>query len=158
VDYVPVGLRLLFQLAAKRKNGDCCLPDLRSQRAPSVCAQDAMTADEAMRRIDDLTSHVWMVRTFIKHSDEAADDEELAEVHRELYDFAHALGPPLKAGDAQAYLKTVRKKFSKLKAASEQFAEIQPEISSHTNFQMATQSLRGAVEQIRHIIEALPTS
>jgi hypothetical protein len=41
-----------------------------------------------------------MVRAFIKHSEEAAEDEELAEVHRELYDFMLALGGPLKAGDA----------------------------------------------------------
>ena len=112
-----------------------------------------MTPDEAMRRIDDLASHVWMVRTFIKHSEEASEDDELAQVHRELYDFAHALGPPLKAGNGSAYLKTVKKKFSKLKKATELFTEIQPEISSHTNFQMAERSLRLAVEEIAAALE-----
>jgi hypothetical protein len=112
-----------------------------------------MTPDEAMRRIDDLASHVWMVRTFIKHSEEAAEDDELAEVHRELYDFAHALGAPLKDGDAESYLKAVRKKFSKLKQASELYSEIQPEISSHTNFQMAAQSLRTAVAEIGAVLD-----
>ncbi len=111
-----------------------------------------MTPDETMQRIDDLVSHVWMVRTFLKHSEESADDDELAEVHRELYDFAHALGAPLKAGDAATYLKLVRKKLAKLKAATELFTEIQPEISSHTNFQMAAQSLRTAVAEIDGVL------
>jgi hypothetical protein len=111
-----------------------------------------MTTDEAMRRIDDLVSHVWMVRAFLKHSEEAADDDELAEVHRQLYDFAHALGAPLNAGDAAGYLKLVQKKLMKLKQATELFTEIQPEVSSHTNFKMAAQSLRTAVTQIEEVL------
>lgn len=112
-----------------------------------------MTPDDAMRRIDDLVSHVWMVRTFIKHSEEVEDDDELAQVHRELYDFAHALGPPLKSGDSAAYLKTARKKLSKLKKANELFTEIQPEISTHTNFQMAQRSLTISVRAIVDLLE-----
>ena len=112
-----------------------------------------MTPEEAMPRIDDLVSHVWMVRTFIKHCEEVEEDDELAEVHRALFDFAHALGPPLKSGDAAAYVKTVKKKLSKLKKAAELFTEIQPEISSHTNFQMAERSLRLGVEEIVAALE-----
>ncbi len=114
-----------------------------------------MTPPQAMQQIDDLVSHVWMVRAFIKHCEEVEDDDELAEVHRALYDFAHALGPPLKAGDAAAYLKTAKKKLSKLKKASQLFTEIQPEISSHTNFQMAERSLRLAVGEIEVVLEDL---
>jgi cob(I)alamin adenosyltransferase len=106
-----------------------------------------------MATIDDLVSHIWMVRTFIKHCEEVEEDDELAEVHRELYDFAHALGPPLKAGDAAAYLKTAKKKLSKLKKATELFSEIQPEISSHTNFQMAERSLRLAVDDLAQVLD-----
>ena len=29
-----------------------------------------MSSDEAMERIDTLLSHVWMVRTFVKHSED----------------------------------------------------------------------------------------
>ena len=39
---------------------------------------------ELMRQLDIQLSHVWMVRTFLKHSDEAEEDEELALVHRRL--------------------------------------------------------------------------
>ena len=112
-----------------------------------------MSPDEAMRRIDDLVSHIWMVRTFIKHCEEVEDDDELAEVHRELYDFAHALGPPLKSGDTAGYLKTTKKKLSKLKKATELFTEIQPEISDHTNFQMAERSLRLAVGELACLLD-----
>lgn len=112
-----------------------------------------MTSDQAMDRIDTLLSHVWMVRTFIKHSEEAEEDEELREVHRALYDYMLALGGPKRANDSAAYLKQAMKKLSKLRKASELFREIQPEISNHTNFQMAAQSLDAAVKQISVMIE-----
>ena len=111
-----------------------------------------MPPAELMQRIDDLSAHVWMVRTFIKHSEEAEDDDELAQVHRELYDFMIALGPGLQGNDPELYLKACRKKLSKLKKATELFLEIQPEISDHTNFKMAARSLRLAVEGITDLL------
>ena len=93
-----------------------------------------------------------MVRTFIKHSDEAEEDDELAEVHRTLYDCMLAIGGPLSANDADGYMKQARKKFSKMKKAADLFVEIQPEISAHMNFQMAKQSLAAAVEEIGDIL------
>ncbi|MFM7074076.1 MAG: amidohydrolase [Planctomycetota bacterium] len=106
----------------------------------------------AMRRIDDLLSHVWMVRTFIKHSEEIEEDDELAEVQRELYDFLLALGPTLNAGDSDGYLKQARKKWSRFEKAAEKFQEIQPEISLHTNFKMAARSLAVAITAIRPLL------
>ncbi len=107
-----------------------------------------MTSLEKMERIDALFAHVWMVRTFLKHSDEAAEDDELAEVHRQLYDILLSLGAPLKANDAEEYLRIVGKKLSRLKNATALFAELQPQISTHTNFQMALRSLQTAVAEI----------
>ena len=108
---------------------------------------------ETMRRVDTLLAHVWMVRAFLKHSEEAQDDDELAEVHRELYDYMLALGGPLKEGDAAGYLKTANKKYAKLKRATDLFVQIQPEVSTHTNFQMAAVSLVAAVGEIGGILE-----
>ena len=112
-----------------------------------------MESAEKVKQIDNWLSHVWMVRTFLKHSEEAEEDDELNEVHRTLYDYMLALGAPLKEGDHAKYLKLSKKKLKKLKTATELFIEIQPEISSHTNFQMAAQSLRLAVAQVASLIE-----
>ncbi len=110
--------------------------------------------EQLVKRIDDLCSHMWMVRTFLKHCEEAEEDDELREVQRGLYDYMLALGGPLKDGDHAKYLKQAKKKLRKLKNANELFQEIQPEISSHTNFQMAAASLQLTVTQIAELLEA----
>ena len=111
-----------------------------------------MTDDDRMQQIDTVLSHVWMVRTFLKHSEEAEEDEELCEIHRALYDFMLALGGPLASNDPAAYLKQAAKKISKPRAASDLFTQIQPEISSHTNFKMAAVSLSTAVRQVDELL------
>jgi len=111
-----------------------------------------MTPEESVQRIDTLLSHVWMVRTFIKHSEEAEEDDELAEVHRVLYDYMLSLGEPLDAGNVDEYLRRARKKFGKLNRATEMFVEIQPEISGHMNFQMAARSVAAAVDEIGKLL------
>jgi hypothetical protein len=113
-----------------------------------------MEAHEKMQRIDAALSHVWMVRTFLKHCEEVEDDEELPSVYRTLYDGMHALGSAFQAGDAEAYLKQLKKKLPKMRSAAALFAEIQPEISTHTNFQMARRSLMAAFEQIQRTLDA----
>ena len=102
-----------------------------------------------MTRIDELLSHVWMVRTFLKHSEEVEEMEELLDVHRELYDYMHSLGEAWKNQDADAYLKQARKKYAKL---TERFVAEQPEISFHTNFVMAARSLAVAVRDIGELL------
>ncbi len=116
-----------------------------------------MTSAELMHRLDNVLSHVWMVRTFLKHCEEAEDDEELCSVHRQLYDVMLALGGPLKDNDPEAYLKQARKKLSRLKKATALFVEIQPEVSTHTNFQMAAQSLVTAVDEIARLLSNAQT-
>ena len=116
-------------------------------KLPCMLPRDLMIA------VDAQLAHVWMVRAFLKHSDEAQDDDELAEVHRELYDYMLALGGPLKADDAAEYLKLARKKLGKLIKATEKFGDIQPQISTHTNFQMAVGSLRAAVEKVTKLLD-----
>ena len=116
-----------------------------------------MNAADLMKRIDTLLSHVWMVRAFLKHCDEVEEDDDLRDVHRALYDYMLALGESWKQQNAEAYLKQARKKLRRLREAARLFAEIQPEVSGHTNFQMANQSLGAAVDQIGQLLEK-PTS
>ena len=111
-----------------------------------------MELNERVQAIDELLSHVWMVRTFLKHCDEAEEDDELRDVHRELYDYMLALGGPLQDEDHEKYLKQAKKKLRKLKSATDLFLEIQPEISSHTNFQMAASSLKLAVIGVEKLV------
>ena len=107
-----------------------------------------MTPTEKMQHVDALLTHVWMVRTFIKHSEEVEEDEELSQVQRKLYDYTHALGKAWLNNDAESYLAQARKKLHRLHQATEQFIELQPEVSTHMNFQMAVRSLKHAVAEI----------
>lgn len=107
-----------------------------------------------VRAIDAEVTHVWMVRTFLKHADESEDDEDLRDVVRDLYDFILAVGPLNEVEDPAVYLKMAKKKLSKLRKATELYEEIQPEVSGHTNFVMAARSLRIAVDRIASTIQA----
>lgn len=113
-----------------------------------------MTSTEKMHQLDEIFSHVWMVRAFLKHCEEAEEDEELRDVHRLLYDVMLSLGKPLTENDAEAYLKQVKKKLGKLKKANDLFSEIQPEISEHTNFKMAARSLQRSVIEIETLLKS----
>ncbi len=97
-----------------------------------------------------------MVRTFLKHCDEAEDDEDLREIVRDLYDFILAVGPITEAKDSATYLKTAKKKLRRLQRATKLYLEIQLEVSGHTNFQMAARSLEIAVDQIERILQGGP--
>jgi len=107
---------------------------------------------ERVRAIDAEIAHVWMVRTFLKHCDEAEDDEDIREVVRDLYDFILALGSLDDVDDPGAYLKQAQKKLKRLRRATELYETIQPEVSGHTNFAMAARSLRLATERIASAI------
>ena len=110
-----------------------------------------------MERIDHLLAHVWMVRTFLKHSEETAEEEDLLRVYRTLYDYMLALGKPWRDRNAVAYLKQAHKKHAKLQLAERQFSALQPDVSTHTNFQMAVKSLRVAVAEIGQILSNTST-
>ena len=114
---------------------------------------DPSSFEQRGQRIDALMSHVWMVRTFLKHCDEVEDDEELQSVVRDLYDVLLAVGPAAAEGDWEAYLKQAKKKLGRLRRAEELYREIQPEVSGHTNFAMAARSLRTAVQEIVSLIK-----
>ena len=108
---------------------------------------------DLMLQVDTLLSHVWMVRTFLKHSDEAEDDDELRTVHRRLYDYSLSLGSHYANDDAESYLKQAKKKFRRLCEANDLFQEIHLEISNHTNFKMAARSLAAAVDDVAELLD-----
>lgn len=109
-------------------------------------------AFERVRAIDAQVTHVWMVRTFLKHCDEAEDDDDLREIVRDLYDFILAVGTIDDSVEPAAYLKMAKKKLRRLVGATDLYEQIQPEVSGHTNFVMAARSLRLAVDQISEFV------
>lgn len=109
---------------------------------------------ERVRAIDAQVTHVWMVRTFLKHCDEAEDDDDLREIVRDLYDFILAVGTIDDSVESAAYLKMAKKKLRRLVGAADLYEQIQPEVSGHTNFVMAARSLRLAVDQISRIVRS----
>jgi len=98
---------------------------------------------EIVERCQQVMAHAWMVRTFIKHSDEIEDFPELMGIVRAVFDTARAL--ETRVDDPGAYLRMLTKKIGKLRAAAEQFQSDAAAASTHTNFQQAVISIDACV-------------
>jgi len=106
---------------------------------------------EIVRRCEQVMAHAWMVRTFIKHSDEAEDFPELMGLARIIFDLSRAL--ETRINDPASYLKMLRKKIAKLKKASLEFEKDAPLASMHTNFQQAVCSINACCEQLQYYLD-----
>ncbi len=116
-----------------------------------------MTPAEAVPRLNVVLAHLWMIRTFLKHADEVTEDEELVEIPRLLYDTIRAVEPSMQAGDTATFLRRLKGKLPKLRKGAELFANKFKQVSAHTNFEMASLSLSGAVREMEEIFEAIET-
>src|SRR5207245_3047729 len=126
----------------------------RTKAAIHAAVQSAktMTPAEAMKRINGILAHAWMVRAFLKHADELQEDEEMLEVHRMIFDYIRAVEPSYQRKDAQEYLRRAEGKLSKLRRVAEFFAQEHKRVSTHTNFEMAAASLTACVRQIEETL------
>ena len=106
---------------------------------------------EVVQQCDDVMAHAWMVRTFIKHSEEGEDYTELMDIVRTVFDSSRAL--ETRFDDPPAYLHMLRKKIGKLRAAAAQFAIDAPKISMHTNFAMAVRSMNLCVRDLENLLK-----
>jgi hypothetical protein len=111
-----------------------------------------MTPEDAMERLNSILAHAWMVRTFLKHSEEIQDDEEMLEVHRMIFDYCRAVEPAYERKDTKDYLHRIKGKLPKLRKQTEFFAANFRRITDHTNFQMAALSLTGCVKEIEEVL------
>ncbi len=114
-----------------------------------------MPPEEAMKRINLILAHAWMVRAFLKHAEEIQEDEEMLEVPRMIFDYIRALEPSYQRRDAKDYLHRARGKLPKLRRVAEFFAREYRRVSDHTNFEMAARSLSGCVRQIEEVLAAV---
>ena len=119
---------------------------------PTEPARDvhAQQLTKLVERSQKLMSHAWMIRTFVKHSDEVEDFPELNEMARTIFDVFRAVETQIH--DPAGYFRTVRKKLGKLKAAAEQFAKDAWHASTHTNFQQAVIASRFLGEQLSEVL------
>lgn len=111
-----------------------------------------LTADEIVERCQTIMAHAWMVRTFVKHSEEAEDFPELMMLARAVFDTSRAL--ETRVDDPPAYFKMLSKKLGKLRAAAEQFRQDAPNASAHTNFQQAVISMDACVAGLTELLDA----
>ena len=115
-----------------------------------------MTSEEAVERLNAILAHLWMVRTFLKHAEEIQDDEILLDVPRTLFDSIRAVEPAYQRKDYADYLRRLKGKLPKLRRVAEVLATEHRRVSDHTNFQMASLSLKESVRRLEEIFAALP--
>jgi hypothetical protein len=124
---------------------------LPSASKPENLTPEVQTKLRALvARSQKVMSHAWMVRTFVKHSDEVEDFPELNEMARTIFDVFRAV--ETQVDDPVSYFKTVRKKLGKLRAAAEQFQEDAWHASTHTNFQQAAIASKFLGEQLQELV------
>ena len=114
-----------------------------------------MSPAEAVERLNVVLAHLWMVRTYLKHADEVVNDDELIEIPRLLYDSIRAVEPAFLQGDTATYLRRLKGKLPKLRKGAELFAREYKRVSAHTNFEMASLSMSGAVRRMEEIFAAV---
>jgi len=112
----------------------------------------SITPEKIVERCNSVMAHAWMVRTFVKHSEEAEDFPELMQVARAVFDTSRAL--EVHASDPDRYLKMLAKKIGRLRRAAEAFRVEAPRASAHTNFQQAVASMDYCVEELEELLEA----
>lgn len=101
-------------------------------------------------RSQKVMAHAWMIRTFIKHSDEVEDYPELNEMARTIFDVFRAVETQVE--DPLSYFRTVRKKLRTLSSAAEQFEKDAWHASTHTNFQQAAIAAKFLGEQLLDLV------
>jgi hypothetical protein len=120
-----------------------------NSNSPAISPEVQDRLQELINVSQRIMAHAWMVRTFVKHSDEVEDYPELNEMARSIFDTFRAL--ETQVDNAESYFRFLRKKLGKLKAASVEFEKNAWHASTHTNFQQAVISIVYVVEQLEAI-------
>ena len=116
--------------------------------------KELTTLQNVVNRCDEIMSHAWMVRTFVKHSEEVEDYPELdglMGVARIIFDACRAL--ETQVNDPAKYLHMLRKKIGRLKKATVEFERDAKQVSVHTNFMMAIRSTQICVRELEELLE-----
>ncbi len=106
-------------------------------------SEPVLTDAQTVACATDLLAHLWMVRTFVKHSEEAEEYEALLELPRVAFDVARAVETRL--DDVPGLRRMLAKKVPKLRRAADQFRVNAAAASTHTNWEQAVVSLDAVV-------------
>ena len=109
-----------------------------------------MTDVAVTARATELLAHLWMVRTFVKHSEEAEEFPDLLELPRVAFDAARAIESRL--DDRAGLERMLAKKVPRLKRAAAEFRADAAAASTHTNWQQAAVSLDAVVSGLEALI------
>ncbi|WP_437190675.1 amidohydrolase [Planctomicrobium sp. SH527] len=104
------------------------------------------TPPELVQECQLILAHAWMVRAFLRHCEDCEDSAELSEFGREIFDLCRALEPH--ADTPVAYFRTLRKKIGHFQKAVAKFGIDAPQVSVHTNFIMAVESINGCLASL----------
>jgi len=104
-----------------------------------------------VERCEKVMAHAWMVRTFVKHSEEVEEFPELMGIVRAIFDVSLALES--RRHDPARYLRMLRTKFDRLRRAADEFRRLAPEASSHTNFRQAVISMDACIEDLQSVLD-----
>ena len=113
-----------------------------------VTTEDRLS--EIVDECQDVMAHAWMVRTFVKHSEEVEDFPELMGVVRAVFDTSRALETRLQ--DPAGYIKMLGKKIGRMRRATEQFRGDAPLASTHTNFVQAVRAIDLCVTRLEQLL------
>jgi len=114
---------------------------------------DALTLQNIVDRCEEVMTHAWMVRTFVKHSEETEDYPELPGlmgIVRGVFDTTRALETRIE--EPASYLHMLRKKIGKLKKAAQDFERDAAQVSIHTNWVIAVRSLNLCVRDLEKLL------
>jgi len=126
------------------------MPDSADNAGLKLTPESVEQLKLLVSRSQKVMAHGWMIRTFIKHSDEVEDYPELNEMARTIFDVFRAVETQVE--DPHSYFKTVRKKLGRLFAAAEQFEKDAWHASTHTNFQQAAIAAKFLGEQLLELV------
>ncbi|MDB4743548.1 amidohydrolase [Planctomicrobium sp.] len=96
-------------------------------------------------------AHAWVVRAFVRHSDEIEDFPELTLICRAIFDLSRAL--ETRVDDPVGYFKMLNKKLGKYRVAISEYAKNVPDISTHTNFSQSVISMQSGLRELNLTLE-----
>ncbi|MCA9039252.1 MAG: amidohydrolase [Planctomycetaceae bacterium] len=112
---------------------------------------DNLTSAQVVERCQQVLSHAWMVRTFIKHGEEVEDYPELMIIVRGVFDISMAVDSRVE--DPQEYFKMLKKKLGRFRKVVDEFRDLAVQISTHTNFQQAVASIETCLADLEELLQ-----